>query len=147
LSARDFRLQDTVRENVLELMRALGAIERPLSLRGLAAQIARRHPTKRIDFKAVARWVRDVDPVEPDIVSLAIMSQLAGVDFMHFALGKRYASTDLASGATTVIEAGDDYRVPGVPRVPIIKESAREREITAKPSASKKSAGDGRKRR
>jgi hypothetical protein len=92
LTDRGFQLQATLRENVVELRRVLGSIERPLSLRSLAEQISRRHRTKRIDFKTVERWVREVDPVEPDVGSIAVMAELAGVTFADFALGARSAT-------------------------------------------------------
>lgn len=133
--ARGFRLQATLRENVAELMRVLGTVENPLSLRGLARQIDQRHPEKTIDYKMVERWVREDDPIEPDMISIAIMAGLAGVRFEFFALGRRHLVTDLATGETRIEEVDQPE--------PLI-DPKRDRKLTAQEEQRALRAAEGR---
>jgi hypothetical protein len=72
-----------VNENVVELRRYLGSAVRELSLAGLARVLNERDSRQR-SASAIQRWE---DGAEPDLGSIAIMSELAGVTFEEFALG------------------------------------------------------------
>ncbi len=83
---RTFTIGENVSANVQELRRFLGSISKPLSFDDLATIVAEKHPTRRtLNGTTVMRWA---DGTEPDIASIAIMANLAGVSFEEFALGK-----------------------------------------------------------
>lgn len=70
-------------ENVAALRIFLGSAERPLSLSGLARTLNRADGRAR-SASTVQRWE---EGAEPDLSSIRIMAQLAGVSFEAFALG------------------------------------------------------------
>lgn len=82
-----FELGRDVHENVGRLRVALGSIAKALSFAELGRVITERHPKGRsVSPSQVQRWETDV---QPDLESIEIMAQLAGVTFEEFALGTR----------------------------------------------------------
>lgn len=82
----NFSVGRSVGENVRNLRVALGSIVRELSRQALADTIAAVHPDKRkVGDSLVERWESGAS--EPDLHSLRIMAQLAGVTMEQFAFG------------------------------------------------------------
>jgi hypothetical protein len=79
-----FTLGGNVTDNVRALRVALGSVSKELSMADLAALINQRHKDRQMSATTVMRWEGGV---EPDIESIAIMAQLAGVTFEQFARG------------------------------------------------------------
>jgi len=109
----EFTLQESVTKNVAELCRVLGSIDKPLSYRRLAARLNEADGGKR-SASSIQRWLVGA---EPDIQSIRIMAQIAGVSFEAFALGdpakqKRrprmpgFTRTDIATRATPTKKKG-----------------------------------------
>lgn len=113
LAVANFRLTQTVSGNVRALRVALGSVVRELSREALAEIVSERHPDKRpLNTTTVARW--EAGESEPDLHSLRIMAELAGVSMEQFAFGapenggetshrqervNHPATTDLSGGA------------------------------------------------
>lgn len=117
---RGFELGENVTENVIALRKALGSVAKPLSYADFAKLLVREgHPRKTLNASTVYDWTRGA---EPDIASIRVMADIAGVPFELFALGR-------------------------APRVEIQREVESERDITAahqKP-ASRANAGGQRR--
>jgi transcriptional regulator with XRE-family HTH domain len=84
-SIAPFALQASVSRNVIELRRVLGSATRPLSLADLARLLNQRGAGRSRSASLVQRWERGES--EPDIESIRLMADLAGVSFENFALG------------------------------------------------------------
>lgn len=99
---RGFDLGGNVTENVVALRKALGSVAKPLSFADFAALLVQHgHPRKTLNASTVYDWTKGA---EPDIASILIMSQLAGVSFEHFALGRVYRSEDAITGDAEIVE-------------------------------------------
>lgn len=84
LGMPNFALAQTVSGNVRALRLALGSAVRPLSLNDLAGMISDLHPARRsLNGTTVGRW--EAGDSEPDLASLHIMANLAGVSMEQFA--------------------------------------------------------------
>jgi transcriptional regulator with XRE-family HTH domain len=85
-SLRDsFELKRDVHANIAELRRHLGSVQRELSLEGLAQLLNERDGGQR-NASTIQRWERTT---EPDLASIKLMADLAGVAFEEFALGAK----------------------------------------------------------
>lgn len=107
-----FTPQGSVHENVKELRGYLGLHDRHGTRKALlprdelAAMIRERHD-RELNGSTVQRWE---DQTEPDLVSIAIMADLAETTFEEFALGQggaaRFAVRDpTASGVLVAVPA------------------------------------------
>lgn len=101
-----FELGKDVHANVAALLKALGSVTRPLSYRDLAALLNQRDnarpaedrrelPPRQRNVATIQRWL---EGIEPDLLSLRIMADLAGVPFEAFALGTGRAPRPGAHG-------------------------------------------------
>ena len=78
-----FRLGQTVGENVEALRKALGSVTKELSRDDLAALVSERHPGNRtLNASTIRRWEKG--ETEPDLASLGILAELAGVPIDQF---------------------------------------------------------------
>lgn len=87
-SMPSFRLGWDLFENIEQLRVALGSATRPLSRRDLALMLSERHPEKRQISESAVRWWGQRKG-EPDVLTIDVMAELAGVSFEQFALGRR----------------------------------------------------------
>lgn len=83
VSRAHFALRASVHENVAELRRVLGSVEKPLPLGGLARVLNDADGRSR-NASTIQRWE---EGAEPDLGSIRLMASLAGVTFEEFALG------------------------------------------------------------
>ena len=102
-----FAPQPSVHENVKELRAYLGARNHRgerlalLPRDELAALVGERHPTRKPNGSTVQRWEEDG---EPDIDSIAILADLAGISFEAFAAPSvRRAGKSSTRGAVVVV--------------------------------------------
>jgi transcriptional regulator with XRE-family HTH domain len=90
LGMPNFALDRTVAGNIRALRRALGSAVRELSLNDLAGLISEQHPDRpALNATTLRRW--ESGESEPDLRSLYIMAQLAGVSMEQFAAVGRQA--------------------------------------------------------
>lgn len=81
-----FQLGRTLIENIVALRKALGSATRALSRADLALILTERHPANRSISESAVRWWEQGQG-EPDVLTIHVMAQLAGVPFERFALG------------------------------------------------------------
>lgn len=95
-----FVLGRNVHENVRQLRVALGSITRPLGVIDLARVLSDRHPERSISMSTVQRWEAGT---EPDLLSIRVMADLAGVTFEQFAFGDPNAKAPTWSPPATKV--------------------------------------------
>jgi transcriptional regulator with XRE-family HTH domain len=144
-----FVLGPDVHANVHALRVALGSITRELSTAELAKMIADRHPGGRaVSSTVIQRWEKG--GVEPDIHSIRLMAELAGVAYEQFALGTGTRNTERPAVPPPVEDTRPSYvrlaEQAGVGTLPLLdpEEELRRRGLLREP-AKKTAASKGRR--
>lgn len=94
----EFLLGEDVHANVAQLLEALGSVKRALSYGDLAELLNERDQSRKRYPSTVQKWI---EGVVPDLRSIKLMAELAGVSFEEFALG----TTPITSGKKALTRA------------------------------------------